>query len=1016
MPGHSESPGERRHLTVLFSDLVSSTELSRLLDPEDLRDLVLAYQEVAGEAVQSNSGFVAQYLGDGILAYFGYPEAHEDDTRLAVSAGLAIARGIQALSERLDHTRLRVRVGIHSGEVVVGDIGNGVRLQHDSAIGDTPNIAARLQSLAEPDTVVISGVTAGLVTGRFSLESLGPLSLKGVGEQITAYRVLDEILLDSDLDARTTRGLSPLVGRDGELQALEEAWGAVMAGAGRVVVMSGDPGLGKSRLVWEMEHRFGHEASVQVRLQCSPHRGNSVLFPVIEHLNRVVGEYGTPEERLERLQKHLEDARLPIDETGPLIADLLSIAWGDRWAPVNDSPERRKRRTLDAIHAWLMAGVAAAPVLVVTEDVQWIDPTTLELMAPFFGPEPVERALVVITCRSGHIIQWPDRPHVQRMALDRLPAESMLTLIEALSGGSGLPSNLTQEISTRTDGVPLFAEEMVHAVLESGVVVQRDGGWVSERTLPERLVPATLRESLMSRLDRLGSSRELAQLMACVGREATDDLLRALVGDSDSRFEEHLQRLVSSDMLHRRLAGNQVTYTFKHWLVRDVAYETLLRSRRQQYHERIARTLEAGFPRVVATQPEVVAQHLAAAGLEAAAVPYLQKAGELAHRRSSNVESIGHLNRALEYLRREPESPGRDRLELQLLIALGAPLTASRGYSAPEVERTYSRAGELCTKIGGETPQMFRALYGTWRVHLLRADYRPAITFASELQRLAERSRDHTDLAAAHRAVGSTLFYLGGDLAVTRSHLESVMAAGSRDVGTRWLTELQDVVDPWVTCHAYHAWTQWLQGNTADAEASSLRAMSLADSLGHPFTVALSLSFDSWLRQFMGDPQGVRRQAERALNLSREQGFAFWIGWARIMVGWADATLGDPDGGMAAMRDGLEEWRSVGSELGTTYFLSLIAETTARQGRVEEALLLLADADALVTRTGEEWWQPELYRLRGELLYASGDFEQGSVMLKAAVREARRRATVPLLQRAELSMRSHDLAIADEPN
>jgi predicted ATPase len=422
-------------------------------------------------------------------------------------------------------------------------------------------------------------------------------------------------------------------------------------------------------------------------------------------------------------------------------------------------------------------------------------------------------------------------------------------------------------------------------------------------------------------------------------------------------------------------------------------------------------------PDVAGSQPEVIAHHLILAGLESDAVPYLLQAGELAHQRSSNVEAIGHLTRAIELLQNEPESAERDQRELRLLIALGAPLTASRGYSVPEVERTYSRAGQLCRQIGGETPQFFRALYGTWRVHLMRADYRNALSFGTELLGLAENGDYPTHVAAAHRAIGSTLFYLGGDLPTTRTHLETVISAGSTAVGTQWLTELQDVVDPWITCHAYQAWTLWLQGDGAGAQRYSQQAVALAAEMGHPFTIALSFSFDAWLRQFLNDPEGVKERAEQTLVLALEQGFAFWIGWARIMKGWADAALGDPAVGIEAMEEGLKEWRAVGSELGSPYFLALTAETALQHGRRDSANRALDEAEAMALRTGEEWWQPELCRLRGELLYQVGDRDEAERLLLLAARTAHRHQAVPLVGRAEAALAGYGISEStDEPS
>ncbi len=1003
--------GQRRYLTVLFSDLVGSTRLSEELDPEDMRDLVLAYQTATTSAIEADLGFVAQYLGDGILAYFGYPEAHEDDARQAVRAGLAIAEVAASLRARFGRPDIAVRVGIHSGEVVITDLGGRRRQRPDVvadvpniAVGDVPNVAARLQSLAEPGEVLISAATAALVRGWFGLEDRGPVLLKGVSRPLTVYRVEAPTGAESRIDATISSGLTPLVGRDEEMRLLTSTWEAVHHGRGRVVALSGEAGIGKSRLVRELENLVGHEASMRVRLQCSPHRGSSALFPLIEHLNRVIGEHGRPAERLDRLEKQLRDADLPLASAGPLIAELLGIPFAHRWEATVESAERKKRRTLDAIHSWLLAGSEHAPVLLVVEDLHWIDPTTLELLAPYFGPEPIDRVLAIVTHRSDYVLPWPDRPHAIRLALDRLSAEDVMAIVEIVARDTPLPESVKEQISLRTDGVPLFAEEITHAVLESGEVEEGGSDWLSGN-LPDHLVPSTVRESLMARIDRLGSARSLAQLMATVGREVGEDFLRALV--PDEQLEEQLASIVSTDLVRRRRAGRQTSYVFKHWLVRDVAYESLLRSDRQRYHERIAETLIRDFPEQAHAQPEVVAHHLVAAGQPVRAIDYLQRAGEAAARRSANLEAIAHFRRAVDLLQGEPPSHERDERELGLLIAVGAPLTACKGYSAPEVEQTYSRAGELCRAVGGESPHLFRALYGTWRVHLLRADYAKAVHYSGELEKMAQPG-DPTQQAATHRAIGSTLLYLGR-IPTARSHLERVIAAGSADNGTAWLEELQDVVDPWVTCQAYDSWALWLQGEQEGADRAAERAISMAANLEHPFTVDLSLAFTSWLRQFAGDAPGVHELAERALNLALDQGFQFWVGWARIMHGWAEAVLGDPAGGIEAMQVGLREWRAVGSELGTPYFLYLLAETFERQGRIDEAMETLAEADAVTTRTGEGWWLPELHRLRGLLLHRQGRTAEAEARFRLAARLASEHGALALELRASASLAGHGL-------
>ncbi|HEX6763529.1 MAG TPA: adenylate/guanylate cyclase domain-containing protein [Gaiellaceae bacterium] len=967
---------QRRYLTVLFADLVDSTRIAGELDPEDMRDLVLAYQEACTGAIASRSGFVAQYLGDGVLAYFGYPQAHEDDARLAVAAGLAIADSVRAVRDRFRRPDLDVRVGLHTGEVVVGSAANSLRKDQDLAVGETVNVAARLQALAAPGSVVVSESTRALVEGFYVLESLGELELKGVARAVRAFHVHGATPARTRLDAVVERGLTPLFGRDQELRELFGHWESVGEGTGGVVLLSGEPGIGKSRLAYELCLQVSGSGSTALRLRCSPYNARSTLFPFVEQLLEIVGgadqEATEHDERLGRLESHLEALGMHAADAAPL-AELLAIPAGG-YAASSDSAERRRRRTLEVLFRWLLAQGHGKPLLVVVEDIQWVDPTTLELLTRYFGADPEPGVLLVLTHRADYVTSWPHRRRVSHMALEPLERDAIHSIVHELTGGKALPDELEAQIDQRSDGVPLFVEEVTQAVLESGCIEERSGRLVMAALLPERIVPSTLRESLMARLDGLGEAKEVARLLSVLGREAPFELLRAVSDLEEAELEAALDRLVETDLVRRRHSPSGAVYVFKHWLVQDVAYESLLRSARRRYHERIAAVLPDELPEIVQTQPEFVAHHLIRAGLDGEAIFYLQRAGELAHHRSASTEAIEHLERALDLVRQQPPSADRDRQELELLIALGAPLTAAKGYSAPEVEQTYRRAGELCISHGDDrSAEFFRALYGTWRVHLLRADYVFALDFARQLLRLAETDGNGTQLGAAHRALGSTHFYLGDDPSTTREHLGLVIASEALERDrTSFLDELHDVIDPWITCHAYQAWSCWLAGLPADARRLSDRALELSDELRHPFTRALAFSFDSWLRHWMGDVEGVRVQAGHALAIAKEQGFEFWIGWDEIMLGWSHAASGAHEAGLELMDQGLARWRAVGSELGTTYFLALIADAQRAAGRAEDAWRSLEAADEVARRTREGWWAPEIHRVRAELLRARG--------------------------------------------
>jgi class 3 adenylate cyclase/predicted ATPase len=994
----------------MFADLCGSTQLSEELDPEDMRDLVLAYQTASTAAIGEHNGFIARYTGDGILAYFGYPEAHEDDARRAVAAGLALIEAVSALSEEFDRDDMAVRVGLHTGEVVVADMGVSERRQERDVVGETPNVAARLQAAADRNCVVISDRTRSLVEGWFNLTELGDLTLAGVSRPVPAYRVGCATGARTRIDAVGSRGLTPMVGREREMRALVEDWASVAAGGGgRVALLSGEPGIGKSRLAHELlEHAHASDAQA-IRLRCSPYHGSSALFPVVEHLQRTYGADGEsdPADRLDRLEQDLGRAGLPVASTAPLFAELVGIPADNRYGPSTDSPDRRKRRTLGALFQWLVAQGQGGPLLIVIEDVHWIDPTTQELLARWFGPDPVDGVMLVVTYRAEFAPVWVDRAHVRRLTLERLRPEHVHEIVDSLAHGMQLPTALERQISARTDGVPLFVEEVTQAVLESGAVVERAGRLVATATLPDRLVPSTLRESLVARLDGLGPAREVAQVLSVVGREVTADFLQSASLLDYDELEAGLERLAAADLVKRRESPAGATYGLKHWLVQDVAYESLLRSRRRSYHKRIAEAISRDLREVADSHPEFVAHHLIAAGQETEAIGYLQRAGEMAHRRSASAEAVEHLSRALELLRGQPATRARDQLELRLLILLGAPLTASKGYSVPEVEQTYTRAGEICRSLGDDSPDFFRALYGTWRVHLLRADYDVALGFARQLMELAERSANETQLAAARRAMGSTLLYLGDDPRAAHGQLQKVIdSAALERTRLTFIDELHDITDPWITCHAYQAWQLWLLGHPGEARAMSDRAIDLAAQLQHPFTRTLSLAFDSWLCQWLGDVEGCRTRARDALTLATDQGFAFWIGWAEMMEGWADSRLGDPEGGLVTMQRGLEAWRAVGSELGVSFFLTLMADAQMAAGRFVDARGSLDAADAVAKRTHEGWWAPEVARLHGELVVRRGDDapELAELHMRRGLDLARSRGSEALARRASDSL------------
>src|SRR5215813_11403122 len=690
---------ERRQLTVLFCDLVDSTVLASQLDPEDLREVVRAYQEVCAKVIARFEGHIAQYLGDGLLVYFGYPLAHEDDAQRGVRAGLGMIEAVGQLNTRLAQdglrpaptqsrqrgVRLAVRLGIHTGLVVVGEIGSGTR-QEQLALGETPNLAARLQSIAAPNTLVISAATLQLLGGFFTYQSLGTFLLKGLAQPIEVYRVLYESMARSRLEAASSNGLTPLVGREQEIGLLLERWAQVTDGLGQVVLLSGEAGIGKSRLVQVLKENVASEPQAWLTpCQCSPYYQHTALYPLIDLLERVTLRFDreeSPQQKLNKLEGFVVQYGLPLAETVPLLAALLSLPLPADYAPLTVSPEQQKQQTLQALLTILLKIAAQQPVLFVMEDLHWVDSSTLELLSLLVDQGPTARILALFTFRPDFSPPWAGRSHLTQVTVNRLPRRQAVEVVRQVAHGKALPTEVVEQVVAKTDGVPLFVEELTKMVLESGLLQEREDRYELTGPLPPLAIPTTLHDSLMARLDRLAAAKAMAQLGATLGRAFSYELLQAVSPWDEGLVQQGLHQLVEAEFLYQRGVPPQATYTFKHALIQDAAYQSLLRSTRQQYHQRIAQALEAQFPEIVETQPELVAQHYTTAGCAEQAILYWQRAGQHASRRSANVEAISHCTTGIELLTSLPETPEHTQQALSLHIALGAALLRTKGQAA----------------------------------------------------------------------------------------------------------------------------------------------------------------------------------------------------------------------------------------------------------------------------------------------------------------------------------------------
>ncbi|MGE5444716.1 MAG: adenylate/guanylate cyclase domain-containing protein [Ignavibacteriales bacterium] len=642
---------ERRQLTLMFCDLVGSTPLSQRLDPEDFHELIRAYQQVSSDVISRFEGHIAQYLGDGLLVYFGYPLAHEDDAQRAVRAGLEIVKAVHELPlfKQLDQT-IQVRIGIHTGVVVVGEMGGGQKRER-LALGDTPNIASRVQGLAEPNAVLISSTTHRLVQGHFECNDMGIHALKGVSSPMQVYRVIGESAMRGRFEVGVGMSLTPLVGREKEVEVLAGLWEEVKNREGYVVLLSGEPGIGKSRLLHALRQRVPKEAHVWLRCRCLSYYQNSALHPVIDLIERALDfkREDSSEEKFNKLEGAMLRARcaVPLSEIIPLFASLLSLPLPDSYSPLNFTPQKEKEKTLKALLGWLIEISAHQPVLFVAEDVHWIDPSSLELLSLLIDYKPAPRILILVTFRPDFNPPWTGRPHITNLTLSRLSRREVEVMVEKVAGSKALPPEVVEQIVVKTDGVPLFVEELTKMVIESGLLTEGEGGYELTSPLPPLAVPTTLQDSLMARLDRLATVKEVAQMGATLGREFTYELLRAVSLLDEAALKRELSRLVESELLYQSDTGPQARYFFKHALIRDAAYQSLLKSKRQRYHQRIAQVLEDRFPETVQTQPELLAYHYTEAGFREKAIFYWQRAGQRAIERSANIEAITILRRDL---------------------------------------------------------------------------------------------------------------------------------------------------------------------------------------------------------------------------------------------------------------------------------------------------------------------------------------------------------------------------------
>jgi class 3 adenylate cyclase/predicted ATPase len=958
---------ERRQVTVMFSDLVGSTALSTGMDPEDLREVISAYQKCVAETVRHFEGFVARYVGDGVLVYFGYPQAHEDDAERAVRAGLALITAVAGLKTPV---RLQTRVGIATGLVVVGDLLQAGEAQELGMVGQTPNLAARLQGLAEPDMVVVAEGTRNLLGNMFELRDLEPKELKGIAGPVRAWAALRASSVESRFDAAHASGMTALVGRDKESALLLRRWSRAKAGEGQVVLLSGEAGIGKSRLTVAFLERLATEPHIRPRYFCSPQHSDTPLYPIIAQMERAAGlaHDDTTNTRLDKLDALLAQTPIPIGDAA-LFAEMLSLTNDGRYPALDLEPQQRRQRTLEVLLLQLEILTRSRPVAMIFEDAHWIDPTSLEVLSRAVDRIRTLPVLLIVTFRPEFDPPWIGRPYVTALHINRLPERDVASMIDCIVGNKPVPDRMRAEIIERTDGIPLFIEELTKAVLETGSQGE------AERTVatipsPALAVPASLHALLMARLDRLGPAKEVAQIGAALGREFSHVLLASLVRKPETELMSALDRLLSAGLLLRQGVPPHATYLFKHALLQDAAYGTLLREPRRALHARIVEALEDRFPEIADSQPELLARHCTAAGLIERAAVLWGKAGLRSVARSALVEAAEQLTRAIGQIAALPPSPALRREQIKLQVALANALMHARGSAAPETKAALDQAHasiEQAEALGEalEDPLLlFSVLYGFWAANQRVSNGEETLNLAGQFMVLAEKQGARAPLMIGNRLMGTSLMSTG-DVQKSRAHLDRAILL--YDPPPDRLLAVQFGCDIRVSALSYRSIGLWMLGYPEAALADADRALKEAREIDQAATLMFTLNLTMLTHIFRRDHAAATARYDELIILAGEKGASFRKATGMVKQGCALALAGKASDAVQMITSGIAALRSTGTTLWMPLYLSHLARAHADLTQFTDAWCCVDNAIAAVETTKERWCEAEVYRTAGEI-------------------------------------------------
>jgi len=964
----SASDAERRQLTVMFCDLAGSTELSQKLDPEDLQEVTRAYQDSCKAVIERYDGYVARYMGDGVLAYFGYPRAHEDDTERAIRAGLDVVESMAKLNEAVGdkmEIALRVRIGIATGAVVVGEIVGEGASQENTVIGETPNLAARLQALAGLDTVVVAPRTRELAAGRFEYEDLGPHAIKGIAGPVHAWKVISPRTTETRFEAAHPAGVTSLVGREYEIGILLELWEQARDGDGQVVVLSGEAGIGKSRIVETVRQRTAGD-SVSLRYQCSPYHTKSTLHPVIDQLTRAARFHARDSDvhRLDKLESLLAQSAADIEAEMPLFAQLLSIPTTNRYPPTEMTADRQMDAVLEALLAQLRGLCREHSVIEIFEDAHWSDPTSLELFNLVAEHAESLPLLLVITTREHFSPPWIDQRNATSLSLNRFTRTSAATLMSRVTGGIPLPKEVQEKIIEKTDGVPLFIEELTKTILESGMLREEEDRYVLSGPLTATTIPATLHDSLMARLDRLASAKEVAQTAAAIGREFSFELLASIYNQDVSELEARLNELVEAGLMFRRSAQSNRRYLFKHALVRDAAYESLLHRKRADIHARIAESMESMLPEVGTSQPELLAHHWSQAGQQWKASYYWLEAGRRANEQSASVEAESHLRRGLESLLNVEHSRERDARELEFQLALGNSLMALFGYGSEKVAVVYQRALELCDDLD-DTDRRNLVRYGLWANFFSRSKLGPSLKLSTEIIDQAKASDDIESRITGHRLQALTLITMG-QVEPAMPHLDVAIDLYDPTCHSHLAHVYSQ--DPRVATLACQTWALWHLGYPDRSLQAARLSVQYAEELEHAHSMAYAYTWGlSRAHLLRREPEMALQFADRGIEVSTEYRFPLHRAQALLSRAVANSMLGETEAALDSVEAANKDYEATGGRLQRVWFKALCGEVYLGAGRLSDAGIALDEAQQAADETAAYWWTPELWRLRGVL-------------------------------------------------